>query len=182
MVIKPQPQFNKTIFFRSVFNCSKLELPTEYRYDGSLTVFSISKHTTTVQVTVSGPQITIIGAVMTFKPIPCYSSVHRSLDFELEVGNFSTLLKSKAKISTKADSKEDELEEKLEQEVLLDDFMAISEGQIAVLSVNVAAEGVRLMQCVQSEFTTKCGDALVTFKFEGPDRTLFPIKELMYVT
>ncbi|KAG8182554.1 hypothetical protein JTE90_002088 [Oedothorax gibbosus] len=166
---------------RSVSNCCKLELPTAYRYDGSLTNFSIAKHTTTVQVTVSGPQVTILGAVMTFKPIPCYSSVHRSLEFEMEVGKLSTRHKSRARIMTKTDSEADALEEKLEQEVLLDDFVAISDGEMATLSVNVAAEGVRLMQCVKSEFTTKCGDALVTFRFEGPERTLFPIKELMYV-
>ncbi|GIY79430.1 hypothetical protein CEXT_739011 [Caerostris extrusa] len=163
---------------RSVNNCSRIKLPTEYRYDGNLNSFHLDPHQTTVEVTVTGPPVIIIGAIITFRPIPCYSSTHRSLSFELRIGNTTTNIKSSAKTEQKA---EGDNEEQLERKVFLDEYVAISEGEKAELTVQVAAEGVRVMQCFNNTFSTQCGKTCIAFDFDtnSSNKLLFPIKEIM---
>ncbi|CAL1274739.1 unnamed protein product, partial [Larinioides sclopetarius] len=167
---------------RSVSNCSRIEMPTEYRYDGSLNNFLIDEHRAIVEVTVVGPPVIIIGAVVAFRPIPCYSAVHRTLDFELKIGNKMTNVESCIKSSQKAQD-EEETSEQLERELLLDEYVEISEGEKAELAVQMAAEGVRVMQCLEKQFSTQCGKACVTFHFNtiDSDKLFFPVKELMCV-
>ncbi|GFT92697.1 hypothetical protein NPIL_37341 [Nephila pilipes] len=163
---------------RSVNNCSRIELPTEYKYDGNLMTFHTDECYTTAEVVVTGSPLFIVGAVLAFRTIPCYSATHRMLDFEMTVGNTTTNLQSSVKSLQKA-----EAEEQLEQELFLDEYVAISEGETAQLAVRVATEGVRIMQCKDKEFSLQCGKACVTFRFDtnGADKLLIPIKEIMCV-
>ncbi|GFR30849.1 hypothetical protein TNCT_718581 [Trichonephila clavata] len=167
---------------RSVNNCSRIELPTEYRYDGNLTTFLPDEQRTTAEITVSGSPVIIVGAVVAFRPIPCYSAIHRMLDFEMTVGNKTTNIQSSVKSLQKAEAQEGKSEQ-LEQELFLEEYVAISEGEKAQLTIRAATEGVRIMQCRDKEFTLSCGDARVTFHFDtnGAEKLLFPVKEIMCV-
>lgn len=165
---------------RSVNNCSRIELPTEYRYDGNLTSFLSDEYCITAEVTVSGSPILIVGAVIAFRPIPCYSATHRMLDFEMTVGNTTTNIKSSVKSLQKA---EEGKGEQLEQELFLEEYVAISEGEKAQLTIRAATEGVRIMQCRDKEFSLHCDKARVTFHFntKKAEKLRFPIKELICV-
>ncbi|XP_035206710.1 BTB/POZ domain-containing protein 6-like isoform X1 [Stegodyphus dumicola] len=165
---------------RSITNCSRISIPVEYKYDGNMSSFSVAEHTQKVKVTVSGASLTVVGAVLAFKPIPCYSAQHRSLNFDFIVSNETARTRSSATICLKAEkSKEDQII----QELVLDDYVLISEGDIGEITVAVTGEGVRLMQCVDDIFSCDVGDsqATLTFEVEANKKMLFPVKEIMCI-
>ncbi|XP_054715083.1 uncharacterized protein LOC129224625 isoform X1 [Uloborus diversus] len=162
---------------RSIANCSRLEIPTKYKYDGNMSTFTNVEHYQKIDVSVSGPDITILGFNIAFKPIPCYSAPDRCLKLEFLINNYST--NAQTRIESSIAAKENNANQ-IEQEVILDDFIVISEGDICEIVAIVSGEGVRIMHCVEDRFTKNCGSSRLSCSLNASDDALlFPVKEIL---
>ncbi|XP_054715084.1 uncharacterized protein LOC129224625 isoform X2 [Uloborus diversus] len=165
------------IMLQSIANCSRLEIPTKYKYDGNMSTFTNVEHYQKIDVSVSGPDITILGFNIAFKPIPCYSAPDRCLKLEFLINNYST--NAQTRIESSIAAKENNANQ-IEQEVILDDFIVISEGDICEIVAIVSGEGVRIMHCVEDRFTKNCGSSRLSCSLNASDDALlFPVKEIL---
>lgn len=137
----------------------------------------MESHQTKAEITVTGSAVTVVGLVIAFKPIPCYSSKDRSLEVEITVTKSSSTFSSKAKARFEADGTKD-----MREQLLLDNYIAIEEGEVGILTAIVTAEGVRLMQFREETLCFDLETSEVSIKFDQSEdkrNQLMPVAELM---